>query len=92
MSSIQEIHALGKQIYNCVEEYQKGNYSDNDVLAISSNNGEISVDVDSPENIVNRDNTELYSFSSLLRDDENGGYEPDNDKIDDLANNWLFLD
>ena len=39
-----------------------------------------------------RGNTECYIFSSLMRDDENGGLEPDGDKIDEIANNWLFLD
>jgi hypothetical protein len=34
----------------------------------------------------------MYPFSSLVRDDENGGVEPDVDKIDDIANSWLFLD
>ncbi len=92
MSSIQDIRALSNKIFNYVDAYQKGDYADDDVVAISSAHGKVTVDAGAANNIDKRGNTECYTFSSLMRDDENGGLEPDGDKIDEIANNWLFLD
>ena len=39
MSSIQDIHALSNKIFNYVDAYQKGDYADDDVVAISSAHG-----------------------------------------------------
>jgi hypothetical protein len=92
MSSIQQIRALGEEIYNHVDDYLKGGFADDDVVAISSNHGRVTVEADSSGCVKKFANTEMYPFSSLVRDDENGGVEPDVDKIDDIANSWLFLD
>ena len=92
MSSIQEINALSEVIYNYVDAYQKGDYEDSDVVAISRVHGKVTVEADSADKIRKRDNTEVYPFSSLMRDDENGGLEPDVDRINEIANSWLFLD
>lgn len=92
MSSIQDIHALSNEIYNYVDAYQKGDYADNDVVAISSDGDNVIVEAGEADTINKGDNTECYMFASLMRDDENGGLEPDGDKIDDIANSWLFLD
>ena len=92
MSSIQDICALSNKIFNYVEAYQKGDYADDDVIAISSTHGRVMVEADSSDYVTKFKNTEMYPFSSLVRDDENGGLEPDVDKIDDIANSWLFLD
>ena len=92
MSSIQDIHALSNEIYNYVDAYQKGDYADNDVVAVSSDGDNVIVEAGEADTINKGDNTECYTFASLVRDDENGGLEPDGDKIDDIANSWLFLD
>ena len=92
MSSIQEIRALGEQIYDIVNDYQKGYYNANDILAVDNNQGSISLIADTEDNIVKTETMEVYPLSSLLRGDDKGGLEPDNDKIDEIANSWLYLD
>lgn len=36
--------------------------------------------------------TEVYQLKDLVRKDDAGEAEPDNDIISDIANNWAFLD
>ena len=91
MSSIQDIRALSNEIYNYVEAYQNGDYADEDVVVVSSDGCDITVEAGSVDGFKRSDNSEYYTLSSLMRDDENGGLEPDSDKIDDIANSWLFL-
>ena len=92
MSSIQDIHALSNEIYNYVDAYQNGDYADDDVVAVSSDGYDVTVEAGSVDDFNSSDNSECYAFASLVRDDENGGLKPDGDKIDDIANSWLFLD
>lgn len=91
MSSIQDIHALEERIYDYVEEYLGGNYVPDDVLAISTRCGKVSLIADTKEHIKIGKTTEVYPFSTLVRLDDNNAPEPDNDKISDIANSWLFL-
>ena len=92
MSTIQQIRAFSDQIFDIVNDYQKGDYNKNDVLAIDNNRGSLSLIADAENKIVKTKTMEVYPLVSLLRDDDNGGFEPDNDKIDEIANSWLFLD
>lgn len=92
MSSIQEIRALSEQIFDIVSDYQKGFYNTDDVLSIDNRRGSISLIADAENKIVKTKTMEVYPLASLLRDDDNGGLEPDNDRIDEIANSWLFLD
>lgn len=91
MSSIQDIHALEERIYDYVEEYLGGNYGADDVLAISTRCGKVTLKADSRENIKIGKTTEVYPFSTLVRPSDNNTQEPDNDKISDIANSWEFL-
>ena len=67
-------------------------YEDEDVVVVSSDGCDVTVEAGSVNDFKRSNNSECYTFSSLVRDDENGGLEPDGDKIDDIANSWLFLD
>lgn len=91
MSSIQDIHALEERIYDYVEDYIAGNYHEDDVLAISTRCGKVSLIADAREKIKVGKTTEIYPLSSLVRPGDNGNPEPDNDKISDIANSWVFL-
>ena len=91
MSSIQDIHALEERIYDYVEEYLGGNYGPDDVLAISTRCGKVSLKADAKDHIKIGKTTEVYPFSTLVRLGDNNTKEPDNDKISDIANSWLFL-
>lgn len=92
MSTIQDIHAFAERIYDIVQDYVDGNYNADDVLAIGRRCGKITLKADSKEAIKVSKTTELYPLKDLLRTGDDGNLEPDNDKISDIANNWLFLE
>lgn len=91
MSSIQDIHALEERIYDYVEDYIAGNYHEDDVLAISTRCGKVSLLADAREKIKVGKTTEIYPLSALVRPGDNGKPEADNDEISDIANSWMFL-
>lgn len=92
MSSIQEIHALEQRIYDIVQDFVDGNYNDGDVLSIGRRCGKITLKADAKEAIKVGKTTELYPLNELVRKGDDNELEPDNDKISDIANSWLFLD
>ena len=92
MSSIQDIHAFAERIYDIVQDYVDGNYNDGDVLAIGKRCGKITMKADAKEAIKVGKSTEIYPLKDLVRTGDNNELEPDNDKISDIANNWVFLD
>lgn len=92
MSSIQEIHELEQRIYDIVQGYVDGNYNDGDVLAIGMRCGKITLKADAKEAIKVGKTTEIYPLKDLVRDGDDGKPEPDNDKISDIANSWVFID
>ena len=92
MSSIQDIHALEERIYDIVQEYVDALYNEDDVLAIGKRCGRITLKADAREAIKIGKTTELYPLKDLVRTGDDGNPEPDNDKISDIANSWLFLD
>jgi len=92
MSNIQDIHAFAERIYDIVQDYVDGNYNADDVLAIGKRCGKITMKADAKEAIKVGKSTELYPLKDLLRKGDDGNLEPDNDKISDIANSWVFLD
>ena len=92
MSSIQDIHALEQRISDIVEDYIKELYDEDDVLAIRLRCGKISLKADAKEAIKVGKTTEIYPLQELVRKGDDGNTEPDNDKISDIANSWLFID
>ena len=92
MATIQDIHAFEERIYDIVQDYVDGNYDPDDVLAIGKRCGKITMKADAKESIKVGRSTELCPLKDLLRTGDNGKPEPDNDKISDIANNWVFLD
>ncbi len=92
MSTIQDIRALEEQIYDIVQEYVDNLYNVDDVLAIGKRCGRITLKADARETIKVGKTTELYPLKDLVRTGDDGMPEPDNDKISDIANSWLFID
>ena len=92
MSSIQDIHALEQRISDIVEDYIKELYDEDDVLAIGLRCGKISLKADAKEAIKVGKTTEIYPLQELVRKGDNDKPEPNNDKISDIANSWLFID
>ena len=92
MSSIQDINAFSERIYDIVQDYVDGSYNADDVLAIGRRCGKITMKADAQEAIKVGKSTELYPLKDLLRKGDDCKPEPDNDKISDLANSWVFVD
>lgn len=92
MSSIQEIHELEQRIYDIVQDFVDGNYDNDDVLAIGRRCGKITLKADAKEAIKVGKTTELYPLNELVRKGDDNELEPDNDKISDIANSWLFIE
>ena len=91
MSSIQDIHTLEQRIYDIVQNYVDENYGEDAILAIAKRYGKITVTADAKERIKTGKSTENHLLKDLVRADENGKLEADNDKISDIANSWVFL-
>ena len=91
MSNIQDIHAFQERIYDIVQDFVNGNYNAEDVLSIGMRCGKITMKADAKENIKVSKSTELYPLKDLVRTGDDGKPEPDNDKISDIANKWVFL-
>ena len=92
MSTIQDIRAFEERIYDVVQDYVNGNYNEDDVMAIGTRCGKITLKADAKENIKVGKTTELYTLKELVRTGDDGKPEVDNDKVSDIANKWLFLD
>lgn len=92
MSTIQDIHAFAEHIYDIVQDYVNGNYDADDVLAIDKRCGKITMKADAKEAIKVGKSTELYPLKDLLRKGDDGNLEPDNNKISDIANSWVFIE
>lgn len=92
MSNIQDINAFAERIYDIVQDFVEGNYNDGDVLSIGRRCGKITLKADAKEAINVGKSTEIYPLKELVRTGEDGMLEPDNDKISDIANSWVFLD
>ena len=91
MSSIQDIHAQEERIFDIVQDYVEGRYNEDDVLAIGRRCGKITLKADAKENIKVGKTTELYHLKDLFRTSDDGKPEPDNDKVSEIANKWVFL-
>ncbi len=92
MSSIQDIHAFNERIYDVVQDYADGNYNTDDILAISKRCGKITICADAKGAIKASKTTKFYPLKDLLRTGDDGIMKPDNDRISDIANSWVFID
>ncbi len=92
MSTIQDIQALEQKIFDIVEDYIKELYNEDDVLAIGRRCGRLTLKADAKDAIKVGKTTELYPLQDFVRKDDDGKLEPNNDKISEIANSWLFLD
>ena len=92
MASIQDIHAFEEKIYDIVQDYIDENYDIDDVLAIGMRCGKITMKADAKEAIKIGKTTEIYPLKDLVRLDDEGQKEPDVDRINEIANSWVFLD
>lgn len=91
MSNIQDVYKFEQRIYDIVQDYVDDNYNTDDVLAIGIRCGKITMKADSKEAIKVGKSTELYPLKDLVRTGDDGKPEPDNDKISEIANKWVFL-
>ena len=92
MSSIQNLHAFTTKLYDSVGEYLMGFYSDDEVITITYRDGEYVIKAGPPSRLEVNCTSEIYYFNELIRIGDDGFYEPDNDKLNDIASGWVFLD
>ena len=93
MATIQEIQALEERIYDVVQEYldNKEDYF-TPMLVVKRESDELNVYIEDTDCLVEGDsNMEMYFMDSLIREGDEGD-EPDVDRINEIANDWLFID
>ena len=92
MAAIQDIHTFEESIYDIVQDYVDGNYDPSDVLSIGRRCGKLTINADAREAIKVGKTTEIYPLKDLVRTGDEDELEPDNDKISEIANSWVFID
>ncbi len=93
MSRIQDIRAFANRIDEAVNEYlQYPESYKNPVLHVYLDKDEREYKAEIAENMQGTEDEGVYPIASVIRKDENGQDESDCDRIDEIANSWLFLD
>ena len=89
-TTIQDINELKTEINDIVNDYIKGEYGDRDNLFIYMDyDGVVKVDVlHCEDKIPTYPQVDTIKLIHLIGDNN----EPDADRIDDIVNQWLFLD
>lgn len=90
MCPTREEEEIIDQIYEIVDGYIKGDYGEDDVLAITPEGRRLSIIGDRKDMINITPDTDIHPLSSLQFDDDNGGLEPDLGKIADIAHSWAL--
>jgi hypothetical protein len=92
MARIQDIYELEYAISEVVKEYiDCADYYKHPTLKITMTQGDIIPDIVDSEEKIDTPNEETYPMENLTLY-ENGKLVPDYDKINDIANKWLFLE
>ena len=93
MATIQDIQALEERIYDVVQEYldnKEGYFTP--MLVVKRESDDLNVYIEDTDCLVEGDsNMEMYFMDSLIREGDEGD-EPDVDRINEIANDWLFID
>ncbi len=93
MSKIQDIRAFANRIDEAVNEYlQYPESYENPVLHVYLDRDEMEYKAEIAENVQGTEDDGVYPIASVIRKDENGQDESDYDRIDEIANSWVFLD
>lgn len=93
MSAIQEIRAFANRIDEAVNEYLGYPESyDNPVLHVYLDKEIMQYRAEIAENLQGTEDDGIYPIASVIRKDDNGQDESDCDRIDEIANSWIFLD
>lgn len=93
MSKIQDIRAFANRIDEAVNEYLAYPESyENPVLHVYLDRDEMEYKAEIAENLQGTEDDGVYPIASVIRKDEDGQDESDCDRIDEIANSWVFLD
>ena len=92
MATIQDIQALENRIYDAVQEYidHPERYK-HATLHVYLNKDEMTYYAEVEDSLTGTEDDGIYAIDSLLRDGDDG-VEPDVDRINDIANSWVFLE
>ena len=89
MANIQDIHELEERIYDAVQGYlDTPDGYNHPVLHVYLDNDQYLAEVE--DNLTGYEDDGIYAIESLIREGDDG-LEPDNDRISDIANSWIFL-
>lgn len=91
MARIQDTYAFQDKIHDIVNDYIDDRYNDDDVLAICRRNGKVSMTVGSPNEFRTWKTAAIYPLEELVINNGDGSMDADNDRISDIANEWVFL-
>lgn len=93
MSRIQDIRAFANRIDEAVNEYLAYPESyENPVLHIYLDRDEMEYKAEIAENLQGTEDDGVYPIASVICKDEDGQDESDCDRIDEIANSFVFLD
>lgn len=88
MADWQDIRALEERIYDAIQEYL--DYPDgyeHPVLHVYLDKDEMVYRAEIDDNLQGTEDDGVYELEGLIRDGQ-----PDNDRVSDIANSWIFLD
>ena len=92
MANWQDIRALEERIYDVVQEYiANADAYQNATLHVYLDQNDMLHKAVIDDNLTGTEDDGIYPVASLLRPGEDG-IEPDVDRINDIANSWIFLD
>ena len=92
MASWQDIQALEEKIYDAVQEYlDNADAYQNAVLHVYLDEDDMLHKAEIEENLTPSEDDGVYTIKDVLRQGDEG-WEPDVDRISDIANSWVFLD
>ena len=92
MANWQDIRALEERIYDVVDEYlSNAEAYKNASLRVWLDEDDMLYRAEVDDNLPGTEDDGVYAIATVLRDGDDGK-EPDIDRINDIANSWIFLD
>ena len=93
MAKWQDIKALKECIYDEVEEYLSNSDAyDTPALQVYLDENDTTYKAVVDNGFIGTEDEGIYPIDELIRLGDDGNREPDIDRIDEIANSWIFLD
>ena len=90
--SIQDIQALSDEIYEEVDQFiSERDCYNSPKLKILRHDGQIDVSIIDTEEVIDTPDETTYNIERFICDDDEATF-PNIDEINEIANEWIFLD